>query len=113
MTTKSIILTQEERDVLILVVPHIGEKHLSNSEIARRLGISVSKVKTLIHQACLKLQARNRVEAIHLAIKRGGMSASDFYSLDEIAEMISSIGPDILNEVAQYMVRQKNDQGHT
>jgi DNA-binding NarL/FixJ family response regulator len=110
MKTKSTILTKEERDILILVARH--GQHLSNTEIARRLSTSVSRVKTLIHQACLKLGAHNRREAIYNAIlKRGEMSLSDLYSLDELAEILSSLGPDMLRRIA-HLVRQKLEHGY-
>ncbi len=64
-------LTREERDVLILATLPPDGKHLSNREISQRLGISVTKVKTLIHQACAKLEAKNRNQAILFAIKKG------------------------------------------
>ena len=57
MKRKSTVLTKEERDVLIAAAIHPNVKYLSNKEIAQHLGISVSRVKTLIHQACLKLGA--------------------------------------------------------
>ncbi|MGD0876971.1 MAG: sigma factor-like helix-turn-helix DNA-binding protein, partial [Anaerolineales bacterium] len=66
MKTMNAILTKEERDILILVSLHPGGKHLSNSEIGQRLGISVTRVKTLMHQACAKLNAHNRNEAVFL-----------------------------------------------
>jgi ATP/maltotriose-dependent transcriptional regulator MalT len=50
MITKDPILTKEERDILILVAVHPSGKHLSNSEIGQRLGITVTRVKTQIHQ---------------------------------------------------------------
>ena len=43
MKVKYAILTKEERDILALAAKNPGDKHLSNAEIARRLGISVSK----------------------------------------------------------------------
>jgi DNA-binding CsgD family transcriptional regulator len=109
MKTKNTILTKEERDILILVARH-GE-HLSNTEIARHLGISVSRVKTLIHQACLKLGAHNRNEAIFFAImKRREIIGTEVYSLDELAEILCSLGPDMLRRIA-HLVRQELEQG--
>jgi len=105
MKTKSTVLTKEERDILILAAIYPPSKQLSNSEIAQRLGISVNGVKTLIHQACVKLGAHNRNEAIFLAIRQGKISLNEFYSLDELAELLSSLGPDMLKMVAQ-LVRQ-------
>jgi DNA-binding CsgD family transcriptional regulator len=111
MKTKSTILTKEEREVLILGCIHPRGKHFSNSEIAQRLGISVSRVKNLIHQACLKLEAHNRIEAIFFAMKGGEINLNEVYSLDEIAEILSSLSPDMLRRIAQ-LVRQELEYGH-
>lgn len=105
MQTKSTLLTREERDILISGAIHLSGKHLSNSEIAQRLGISVSRVKTLIHQACIKLEAHNRIEAIFFAMRQGEISLNEVYSLDELAEILSSLSPDMLIRIA-HLVRQ-------
>jgi DNA-binding CsgD family transcriptional regulator len=111
MKTKSTILTKEERDILILGTIHPRGKHLSNTEISQRLGISVSRVKNLIHQACVKLDAHNRIEAIFFAMKRGEINLNEVYSLDEIAEILSSLSPDMLRMIA-HLVRQELEYGH-
>ena len=111
MKTKSTVLTREERDILILCAIHPHGKHLSNSEIAQHLGISVSRVKTLIHQACVKLEAHNRNEAIFFAMRRGEISLNEVYSLDELAEILSSLSPDMLRRIA-HLVRQELEHGH-
>ena len=103
---KSTVLTREEREILILGAIHPDGKHLSNSEIGQRLGISVSRVKTLIHQACVKLEAHNRIEAIFFAMRRGEISINEVYSLDELAEILSSLSPDMLRRIAHF-VRQE------
>jgi DNA-binding CsgD family transcriptional regulator len=71
MKRRHTVLSKEERDVLILAALHPRGKHISNKEIGQRLGIPVTKVKTLIHQAYVKLGARNRNQAIFLAMRRG------------------------------------------
>jgi DNA-binding CsgD family transcriptional regulator len=109
MQTKSTVLTREERDILILGALH--GQHLSNSEIGQRLGISVSRVKNLIHQACVKLEAHNRIEAIFFAMRRGEISLNEVYSLDELAEILSSLSPDMLRRIA-YLVRQELEHGY-
>jgi len=111
MQTKSTVLTKEERDILILGAIHPRGKHLSNSEISQRLGISVSRVKTLIHQACVKLEAHNRIEAIFFAMKRGEISLNEVYSMDELAEILGSLSPDMLRRIA-HLVRQELEYGH-
>jgi DNA-binding CsgD family transcriptional regulator len=101
MKTKGNVLTKEERAILILAAPHPSSKHLSKADIAQRLGISVSRVKTLIHQACVKLGAHNRNEAIFFALTRGEISLSEVYSLNELAELFSSFSPDMLRRIAR------------
>ncbi|MDM7999516.1 MAG: LuxR C-terminal-related transcriptional regulator [Dehalococcoidia bacterium] len=103
MRTSSTALTSEERHILILAALHPHGNHLSNLEISRRLGIPVSRVKTLMHRACLKLKAHNRIEAIFFAMKRGDIRLDEVYSLDEIAEMLSSLSPDTLKRIADIM----------
>jgi len=111
MKTKSTVLTREERDILILGTIHPRGKHLSNSEIGQRLGTSVSRVKTLIHQACVKLEAHNRIEAIFFAMRRGEIRINEVYSLDELSEILSSLSPDMLRTIAR-LVRQELEHGH-
>jgi len=111
MKTRSTVLTKEERDILILAALYSSGKHLTNSEIGQRLGISVNRVKTLIHQACVKLGARNRNEAILFAMKRSEINISEFLPLDELAEILSALGPDKLREIA-HLVRQEMEHGH-
>jgi len=109
MKTKSTVLTKGERDILILAALH--GQHLNNTEIGQRLGISVSRVKNLVHQACVKLEAHNRIEAIFFAMKQGEISLNEVYSLDEIAEILSSLSPDMLRRIA-YLVRQELEYGY-
>ena len=111
MKTKSIVLTREERDILILGTINPRGEHLSNIEIGQRLGISVGRVKTLIYQACVKLEAHNRIEAIFFAMRRGEISLNEVYSLDELAEILSSLSPDMLRRIA-HLVRQELEHGH-
>jgi DNA-binding CsgD family transcriptional regulator len=97
------ILSKEERDILLLVAVHPGSKHLTNGEIGKRLGIAVTRVKTLIHQACIKLEARNRNEAVFLAMKRGEIKLNELLTLDEIAEILCSVDSDVLRMIANYI----------
>jgi DNA-binding CsgD family transcriptional regulator len=110
MKTGSPVLTEEERHILLLVV-HNLENHLSNSEIALFLGLSVNRVKTLIHRACVKLGAHNRNEAVMIALQRGELGLDELLSLDELAETFSSLGPDGLRRIA-HLVRQEREDGH-
>jgi len=105
METTSPILTPEERAVLVLGSVHPNGKHLSNSEIGQRLGISVTRVKALTHQACVKLEAHNKNEAIYIAMERGEINLNELLSLEELAEILSSVDPDCLRLIAK-LVRQ-------
>jgi DNA-binding CsgD family transcriptional regulator len=111
MKTRSTVLTREERDILILGTIHPRGKHLSNTEIGQSLGISISRVKNLIHQACVKLEAHNRNEAVLLALIRGDIRINELYSLDELAEILSSLSPDTLRRIA-HLVHQELEHGH-
>lgn len=103
MKVNGSILTEEERDVLVLAATHPDGEHLSNTEIAERLGITVNRVKTLIHQACLKLGAHNRAEAILLSLKRGEIEYTELYTLDELAEFLWALCPDILRNTTHIL----------
>ncbi len=111
MKTKSTVLTKEERDILILAALRPCGRYLSNSEIGQRLGVSVNTVKTILHRACVKLEARNRGEAILFAIKRGDINLAELWSLDEVAELLSPLSPDKLRMIA-HLVRSDLKHGH-
>ena len=59
-------LTQRERDVLI----HVAGGH-RNREIAKVLSISQDTVKTHLKHIIDKLGARDRTEAVTIAVRRG------------------------------------------
>lgn len=59
-------LAPRELDVLSLVATG-----LPNSEIARDLDLGLPTVKAYLRSACRKLEARNRVEAVVIASRRG------------------------------------------
>jgi len=111
MLSNTSVLNSEERDVLILGAMHLDDKQLSNTEIAERLFISVSRVKTIIHQACVKLRAHNRNEAILCALKRGEIGINELFSLEELADRFSSLGPDQMRRIA-HLVRQGLEHGY-
>jgi hypothetical protein len=83
---------------------------LTNQEIAERLFTSTSTVKLCLHHSCRKLGARNRAQAVILALKRGAFDTQDMYSLDEIADLLASLGPDTIEKVAQ-LLKQRLGQG--
>jgi DNA-binding CsgD family transcriptional regulator len=111
MKTSSIVLSKEERDILVLGTIHPHGKHPSNSEIGQSLDMSVSRVKNLIHKTCLKLGAHNRNEAVLLALIRGDIRINELYSLDELTEILSSLSPDTLRRIA-HLVHQELEHGH-
>jgi len=105
MRRKEAVLSKAERDVLALVA-----RGLINEEIAERLSISTNKVKTFLHQACVKLAAHNRIEVVFVAMKRGALSLHEIFSLDELAELLTSLGPDSVGTIARLM-SQKLEYG--
>ena len=98
-------LTSGERDVLVLVA-----RGLTNQEIAGQLDTSTSAVKTSIHQACSKLKAHNRIEAVLSAIRQRIVNVEDIYSSDELAELLGSIGPESVERLA-HLLRQTLKKG--
>jgi DNA-binding CsgD family transcriptional regulator len=90
---------------------HPNGQHLNNTEISQRLGISVNRVKTLIHQACIKLGAHNRTEAILFALRRGEIKFDELYSLDELAEFFWALCPDMLRSMTR-LVHEELEHGH-
>lgn len=105
MKKKRDVLTEEEKKILILATLPPDGIHLDNRESSRRLGIPVVRIKTLIHQACIKLEAKNRNQAILFAIRKGEIGVDELLSLDELVEILSSLGPDKLWEIARLMRR--------
>ena len=98
------VLNERERQVLALVA-----RGLTNQEIAKQLFTSTSTVKTCLHQACIKLGARNRAQAVITALQRGDLTTQDSYSEEELADLLSSWGADKIEKVAR-IIRQKQEQ---
>ncbi|MEE8469927.1 MAG: LuxR C-terminal-related transcriptional regulator [Dehalococcoidia bacterium] len=101
MGQKGNILTNRERDVLVFVA-----RGLTNRQIADQLYTSQGKVKSLLHQACVKLEAHNRIEAVFLAMRQKTLSVDEIFSQDELVELLSSLGPDSVEMIAR-LLRQK------
>ncbi len=97
-------LTQREREVLILVA-----RGFTNKEIADHICTSTSAVKVFLHQACVKLEARNRAQAVILAMRQGAIHTEDVYSLEELADLLVSLGPEAIQTIAQ-LVKQRLEQ---
>lgn len=103
LRSRNPILTDEERAVLIQVAIHPGLKHLTNKQIGQQLGFSITKVKSLLHQVCTKLDASNRNEAVLLALKRGEIYLNELLTLNELAEILCSLDPIELREISDYV----------
>jgi DNA-binding CsgD family transcriptional regulator len=98
MRKKDAILTKGERDALVLIA-----RGMTNEEIAQRLSTSTNKVKALIHQACIKLEAHNRVEAVFKAIRQKTLTVDEIFSLDEMADLLSSLSPETIEAIAKLL----------
>jgi DNA-binding CsgD family transcriptional regulator len=96
MKNKATILTKGERDALVLVA-----RGMTNEEIAERLHTSTNKVKMLLHQACVKLEAHNRVEAVFRAIRQKILAVDKIFSLDELVDLLSSLSPETIEAIAK------------
>ncbi len=90
------LLTQGERDVLTQVA-----RGLSNGEIAELLAYSTSAVRLFLHRASTKLGARNRAQTVLLALRKGAIKPQDIYSLEELADLLASLGPESIEAVAR------------
>jgi DNA-binding CsgD family transcriptional regulator len=91
-------LTQREREVIALVA-----RGLDNEEIAEQLSISTSAVKIYLHQACIKLEARNRAQAVIPAFKERAIDIHEVYSLEELADLLASLGPQAIQVIARLL----------
>jgi DNA-binding CsgD family transcriptional regulator len=98
------VLTHREREVLALV-----GRGLTNQEIAEKLFTSTSTVKLCLHRACVKMKARNRAQAVILAMKQGLLGVHELYSLDELADLLATLGPEVIEKVAQ-LLKQKQEE---
>jgi DNA-binding NarL/FixJ family response regulator len=83
---ETLLLKKEERIALGLAA-----RGLTNEEIAMELSLSVSKVKNLLFKTCIKLGARNRIEAILYALKEKAIDFREVYDDNELAMFLSSI----------------------
>ena len=100
------VLTQREREVLGMVA-----RGLTNKEIADSMCTSLSAVKVFLHQASAKLGARNRAQAVILALKRGAIYTEEVYSLEEIADLLASLGPETIEKIAE-LLRDKHEKAN-
>jgi DNA-binding CsgD family transcriptional regulator len=90
------ILTNRERDVLAL-----AGRGLTNQEIADSLFISTRTVKCTLHRACVRLEARNRTQAVILAMRQGALHILDMFSADDLADLLASLPPELMVSICQ------------
>ena len=98
-------LTRREREVLVLIA-----RGLTNEQIAIKLGTRVSTVKAYLHQVFVKLNVRNRSQAVIEALKKAHLAADGLYSVEELADWWACIGPEVLEEAAQILRRRQEKQ---
>ena len=98
------MLTNRERDVLALVA-----RGLTNQEIADQLYTSISTVRTFLYQASIKLAVNNRSQAVISAVKLGAVNIEEAFSPDELAELLTPLGPDTMETIAQ-LIRERPTQ---
>ena len=96
VNSRDSILTGRERDILAL-----AGRGLTNQEIADELFISPRTVKGTLHRACARLGARNRTQAVILAMRRGALHILDMFSADDLADLLTSLPPELMAGVCQ------------
>ena len=103
------VLTTREKQVLAM-----SARGLSTADMAEELITEISTIKTFLHQACVKLNARNRGHATYIALKQGLLKDQLTYSPEEIVDMFAPLGPDVFEEVAQLLrERESRDQSQS
>jgi len=100
---QSSLLTPRERDVLILI-----SRGLTNKDIADRLCMSTSAVRTFLYRACAKLGTSRRADAVVWAIKQGEISSGDISSLNELVKVLAPLGVESIEKMA-HLLNQKNE----
>ena len=101
-------LTPREREVLVCVA-----RGLTNQEIAKQLFVTTSAVKICLHQACVKLGARNRAQAIILALRKGAIDPQELYSQEELADLLASLGPEAIEAIAQLLKQRASTESNS
>jgi DNA-binding CsgD family transcriptional regulator len=94
--TRILMLTNREKDVLAL-----AGRGLTNQDIGEKLEISSRTVKCILHHACIKLRAHNRTQALLMAISKGYISIKEVISVDELANLLASLDPEVIDSVNQ------------
>lgn len=97
-------MTETERQVLALVA-----RGFVNREIGEKLCVSTSTVKSYLHDACRKLKARNRAQAVILSFNRGLLDLKDVFSLSELAELLVSLDPQDVNTIIEMILTRRQE----
>jgi DNA-binding CsgD family transcriptional regulator len=101
MNTKTEIKPQEffvckrERELVLLAA-----KCLSNREIADTLCLSECTVKAVMHRLYVKLEARNRYQAMKQAINRRLLSIEEMCTEDELVDLLATAKPEVIDRIA-------------
>ena len=88
------ILTNRERDVLIMV-----RYGLTNKEIAEKLFITTSAVRTFLNRAFSKLNARKRADALQLALKQKEINIDEITTFEELFHFLSPMGVEYIEKL--------------
>jgi DNA-binding NarL/FixJ family response regulator len=88
------ILTTRERQVLVLYA-----WGLSNQEVADELSISLSAVKGRVRNLYRKIGATNRIDAIMIGFRQGYLSAWDFLSPEDAADIAVAAGSPVVDRI--------------
>ena len=99
---QDIQLTLTERQALGYVA-----RGLINEEIAEILNISTSTVKSCLHSTFIKLRARNRAQAVIVALTQKYLNLSEVFSPDELAAMWKSLDQETIEKVAELVKRRR------
>jgi DNA-binding CsgD family transcriptional regulator len=92
------LLTQREREMLVLVAQGLG-----NQEIAERLDIAISTVKSGLHRICTKLKVPTRAQAVLIALREKHLPLGDIYTLEELADFIGLGGPKAMGRMVEIL----------
>jgi orotate phosphoribosyltransferase-like protein len=87
----------------VLILASYG---LTNLEIAGRLCISTSAVRTFLNRAFKKLGARKKADAVQLALKRREISIDEISSQDELTYYLSPLGADTIEKLAELLAEK-------
>ena len=60
-------------------------------------------MRTFLYQACAKLEARNRAQAFISAVKQRAINVGEVFSLDELVELLASLGPESVKTIARLL----------